>query len=717
MNAEAHDPNNPGEGSPGARRMEIFEQLLKEDVDAGNIDWAEMEKSLLVRIQAAENQGPLIGLMAEKIPPGGFLDRLEADLFARIRNHREYQEPIDDVIAAPEGLSDPHWQRLESKLDERIRAAQQSAPWERALMAGEDPSPGRWEEIEGGLQGRLDAHKHREPWELALKAEETLTSGRWEAIEEKLEARMDRQRKLNALSTQPFWLGLGFYLSRTPAKAAAALLLGMGLILGSLRVYQERFRPIDTVIYQAQGTSAGELDRALAAGSMSVHPGMPALQAKKDGALVMVNKRGFVDMRNGSRLEIKEANQRKIHYQVAFAGRNRSSVGNITFFVNKARSREKFLVSTPDYRIEVLGTYFRVDPDMEGRFSTAVLEGKVRIRSKAFGDFTVEAGQSLAFDAVSGRYHVLEGGRSVPREEIETLPGVDELLGSGILSLTSDALRAEVRIDGRYRGLTPLVVLVPPGSHSLHLSKEGHAAYDTMVAVQEGMTSRMAAVLPVLEQPPAPIATRPAPKVHGSKSAASKPAPPAEASAAPPAPKDESVVQLFHRADEAQSKDWRLAIMLYTEVIDHPKATAMRKEAARFSIARLRADHESEKSRAKDDFLQYLALNPDGAFAGESWMRLAELEVGINPEKAIEYYLRCIGKLPRHHRLSELQHRVGLLYLQNKRYDEAIAMFRQSLGNVLYNSEPERRMIYSSLYRAYVAKGDLKSAEKINAMR
>ena len=232
----------------------------------------------------------------------------------------------------------------------------------------------------------------------------------------------------------------------------------------------------------------------------------------------------------------------------------------------------------------------------------------------------MQAGQSLAYDALTGKYRVLEGGRSIPRDQIETMPGVDELLDFGILSLTSDAHQAEVRIDGRYRGLTPLVVLVPPGPHSLHLSKDGYAAYDTMVAVREGLTSRMAATLPALQQPPAPVTA----KAAARKAPAPRTSPrqhPAEA--APPGPKGESVVQLFHRADEAQAGDWRLAIMLYAQVLEHPHATGMRKEAALFSIARLRADHEEEKSRARDEFLQYLALYPDGAFAGESWMRLS----------------------------------------------------------------------------------------------
>lgn len=215
-----------------------------------------------------------------------------------------------------------------------------------------------------------------------------------------------------------------------------------------------------------------------------------------------------------------------------------------------------------------------------------------------------------------------------------------------------------------------------------------------------------------LSLPPAPAA-QPAPVVRAPK--AGKPKAP-KAAPKPPAPalsRAQEADLHYRKADEAQGRDWQSAIQLYRQVLENPSAPPLRKEAAFFSVARLRAEHEKEKSQAKEDFLRYLALYPDGAFAGESWLRLAELEVGRNQDKAIEYYLRSMEKLPQHPRLSEMQHRVGLLYLQNKRYDAAVAMFRQSLGNILYANETEKRKIYQSLYRALVAKGDLRGAGQI----
>jgi hypothetical protein len=605
------------------------------------------------------------------------------------------------------------WGKIEETLRERLRTASLQPSWEHALKISEEPSPGRWEKIEDGLVRRIAAEQECASWEQAIKGEHVPSPGCWESIEQGLDARIERHQKLDALSHQPVWISLGFYLNRGPAKSmVAGLVLALVFLAGAFRVYQERFRPLETVIYQAQGPSTGDLDSMLRAGRTVVLPGQPAVEAEVDGSVVMVNKRGFVDIRNGSSLEIRKASRKQVHYRVDFDGQVKRAGGNVTFFVNPAGSGEEFLVSTPDYRIEVLGTYFRVDPGLDGRVTTAVLEGKVRIRGGEFGDYTVGAGETFEYNPATGRYRVLGGGLSVPRDQIETVPGVEELQDFGVVSLTSDVPRAEVRIDGQYRGLTPLVVLLPPGIHSLRLSRGGHAALDTLVSVREGAASRLSAILPPLQKEPAGPVAKVAPKAPVVKSRQARRIP--EPVAAAPTPKDGGVARLFHRADVAQASDWRAAILLYAKVLEHPEATAMRKEAALFSIARLRADHEVEKSRAQDDFLRYLTLYPKGAFAAESWMRLAEMKVGRDPDKAIEYYLRCIAESPRHHRLSELQHRLGLIYLQTRRYDEAIAMFSRSLGNVLYNSEGERRKIYGSLYRAYVAKGDSRNASLID---
>jgi TolA-binding protein len=501
----------------------------------------------------------------------------------------------------------------------------------------------------------------------------------------------------------------------TPVRLAAGLALAALASLGAWKALRRPAAPLETLVYQAQGATASEIASAFPQGRPDLR-GRSDIQSRDDGAMTLVNQRGFVEMHNGSRLQIEEADQKKIRYRVAFAGHGHAARGNVTFFVTKRKANEKYQVATPDYRIDVVGTYFRVRPDLGGRIATSVLEGKVKIHSEAYGDFEVAAGQSLVYDEANERYRVQDGGASVRREDIETVPGVDELNHYGVVTVTSDEPGAEVRVDDRFKGATPLVVLLPPGRHALQLTKDGHASLDTAVTVAAGGAHRLALALP---QPPKPLAKAvPAPVRPANRVAAPAPEPELEAmpmpKAIPAAPSQaEEADLLYRKADQIQAQDWQSAIQLYRQVLDNPDAPPLRKEAALFSVARLRAEHEKEKSQAREDFLRYLALYPDGAFAGESWLRLAELEVGRNQGKAIEYYLRSMEKMPHHPRLSEMQHRVGLLYLQNHRYDEAIAMFRQSLGNILYANEAEKRKIYQSLYRALVAKGDNRAAGEI----
>jgi TolA-binding protein len=678
-----------GAGPEGAgERMRLFENLLRQDVEI-KADFAKMEKVLFERIQKAGNLGPLASLKAEETAPAGFFDKVEADLFARIQNHREYDQPVNDIIASAVKPSEMELRRIEGRLDDRIDVA-----------------------------ARL------EPWEQYLKADVPLPMGRGEALEEKLFTRIERHRKLDEVSPPSLWLSLGFFLRQPAVKIASGLVLAVAALLGGLRISRQAEPALETYVYQAQGSTVGDLSSAFPQGRPAIH-GTTDIQSKDDGAMILVNQRGFVEMRNGSSLRIEKADRKQVGYRVGFAGHGRTARGNVTFFVNKRKGAEKYLVATPDYRIEVMGTYFRVRPDLGGRISTSVLEGKVKIHSDGYGDFEVSAGQSLVYDAVMERYRVQDGGTSVRREDIETVPAAEELGRYGVLTVTSgpysgaaDESGAEVRIDGKYKGATPLVVLLPPGRHEVSLSLEGRSDVDTAVVLGDGGAVRLAVAMPRV--PANAVAENAAmgSKTKASARAATIPKSPEKASdsalsAFQPSRAEEADL-IYRQADAALPGEWQSAVALYRLVLENPASKPLRKEAAFFSIARLRADHEKEKSMAKEDFLRYLALYPDGAFSGESWLRLAELEVGRNHDKAIEYYQRAIEKLPRHPRLSEMQHRVGLLYLQDKRYDEAVAMFRQSLGNILYANESEKRKIYQSLYRTLVAKGDRESANLID---
>ena len=447
-----------GQGKGGSReraheRVRLFESLLKRDVEpACEFDRMDrIEKTLFERIRSSEALGPLAPLQADAQPPAGFFDKVESGLFDRIRDHREYDQPVNDILSASAKPGDAEARRVEDGLDERISAA-----------------------------ARL------EPWERALKAEVPLPMGRWEVVEERLFTRIDRHQRIAQVAPASFWLNLGMY-TRRPATAIASLALIVLAAVGGLAWFRlQSAPPMETLVYQAQGAAVGNPDSAFAA--YRVLTGKAEIRTRDDGAMILVNRRGFVEMRDGSDLRIEKADRRTVGYRVGFAGagNGHAARGNVTFFVTKRKGGEKYQVVTPDYRIEVVGTYFRVQPDAAGRVSTSVLEGKVRIHSDAYGEFEIAAGQSLTYDSADGGYRVREGGASLRREDIETPPGVDELGGYGALILTSDAAAdagveaiTEVRIDGKYKGATPMVVLLPAGRHAVRLTREGAAPVDT----------------------------------------------------------------------------------------------------------------------------------------------------------------------------------------------------------------------------------------------
>ena len=568
---------NPGASRDPEDRLRHFVSLLKRDVEVP-CDFAKMEKALLERIQKANALGPFAVLKVEETPPPGFFDKVEADLLVRFQNHREYEQPVNDVIAAPVQPSGMELHRIESRLEERIHLAQ-------------------------GL----------EPWEQVVKAGEVLPMGRWEAIEERLFARIEQHRKLELIAPASTWLGLGLF-RLTPVRLVAALALAAVASLGAWKTLRSPSAPLDTLVYQAQGATANEITSAFPHGRPDLH-GRADIQSRDDGAMTLVNQRGFVEMHNGSRLQIEEADQKKIRYRVAFAGHGHSARGNVTFFVSKRKAGEKYQVATPDYRIDVVGTYFRVRPDLGGRVATSVLEGKVKIHSDAYGDFEVAAGQSLVYDEATERYRVQDGGASVRREDIESVPGVDELSHYGVVTVTSDEPGAEVRVDDHFKGATPLVVLLPPGRHALQLYKDGHPTLDTAVTVSNGGTHRLALSLP--EPIKLVVAKTPSPRPAAVSKTSAPIAEPAPKSVEALPSQAEEADLIYRKADQIQSQDWQAAIQLYRQVLENQDAPALRKEAALFSVARLRAEHEKEKTQSREDFLRYLALYPDGAFAGD----------------------------------------------------------------------------------------------------
>jgi TolA-binding protein len=639
---------------PENDRLRQFEDALRSPVSDHHIDYGGILNGVFERFSHAESEGPLSMLKLEELVPGTLLQVVEVGVNKRIAEYLEFDEPVDQCIIGDRKVPERYWRYLEMKLNEKIDGITPIAPEEQVL-----------------------------------KADEILEQGKVESIEKALFARIrdyENERKVADKVTS-------FFSFSRILPIAASVLLAVSAICGYL-IYRDSIKTIPSVLYQAQGESLDAVKTEI--------PSRGVVQSEKGGSLTIVNAKGYVELRNGSKLEIVKASEKEVLYHTRFADADNQLVGqgSATFFVNHQKKREKYTVATRDYRIEVTGTYFRLQPDIDGHVSVAVREGEVKIVFNAGETKLLKAGQTLAYDLNSNTFSTLSDGITVPRQEIEQFPDIKDLNEYRRVLIKSTP-SAVVRIDDRYVGMTPLLIMQPIGEHSLSMEKTGFRTIDTAFSVTEAAAGVYSFAL--METPT--ITGRIARK-NQRASVPTRKAGRKQPEAAATTFVSAYTENDFYDAENLESQNWQKAFALYRNVFQNPRTPKLRKETALFSMAKLEAEHETDKTKAKEAFLHYLALFPTGNFVGESWLRLAELEFENDQNKSIEYYQRYFEKYPRHSRISELQYRVGLIYLQRKKYDDAISMFKLSLANYQGSDTNEKEKIKTSLYKALKEKNE-----------
>ncbi|MDO5577577.1 MAG: PEGA domain-containing protein, partial [Fibrobacter sp.] len=428
-----------------------------------------------------------------------------------------------------------------------------------------------------------------------------------------------------------------------------------------------------------------------------------------------------------------------------------------SFVVKHQETKRDFRVFTPDYDVVVTGTYFSVEPDVSGKVLTRVFEGSVRIESSVFGDTVLKAGQGISYNEISKGYEIRDGGVVVKREELGQIPSVDQLLRQQPLKITSNVRGAEVRINGRVVGYSPLVTRQPVGLYHIALSKRGFLQTDTTVNISQGdsvqlvefglervrtakVTKSVAAQKTNADKPvaepehhetsdPESIVRANEPKnisepqrgenvvvgaYRSSGTQMSVPQATVSSLIEQTAAQEDNTEEVYLKAQKLEKTgNWKKAITLYEQIFNNQIASKLRREDALFSIGKLKAENEANVAEAQKVFLSYLANFPNGSYSGESWLRLAELEFPVSPENSIQYYLKYFDKFPWHPRISELQNRVGAIYLQQKKYNEAVVMFRRALNNLDPSKVEEQRYISSNLHQALQKKGDTYQAEQV----
>jgi Fe2+-dicitrate sensor, membrane component len=654
-----------------------FEMELKADISDSHLDYGPIEQQLFDKIEAAEEDGVLSLLRIDEIPPNAVMESIEETVAKRIHEHSEYEEPVDECIKTESDLPTMYWRHFYR-----------------------------------GLERRMDPVSELSPFEQALKIEEIMPEGRWEKVEDSLFERIAKYESGQAQNRLAFGFFWGMVREQYKRVGALALVLGaaLGIWQGGL-FYQNNYRPITCRLYQVQGPNIDVIK--------STMPLTGPLCSEAGGSMTMINKYGYVELQNGSRLEILTASEKKVHYKAGFAGADKQLVGqgSITFFVNKQKGNEKFIVSTGDYRIEVVGTYFKLQPDLKGHVAISVKEGQVKVIFSNGDVKILNAGQNMGYDMNYNSYYSTSDGTIVPRQEIEQFPDVHDLGEYQQIYITTSVPNAGVRIDGRYVGMSPIIILEPRGLHSISIEKNGYIQRDTTIMLGSGQPNMYAIGLKEIKavtvQEGAAVAPetieKPAPKAVVRPSI-SKAAAPALA----PVP-DDSAKGYFQKAELSEASNWREALALYEKVFNNHYAPHLEREAAYFSIAKLLEDHSADKTRAKEGFFNYLALYPTGSFVGESWLRLAELEFSHDQDKAVEYYLKYFDKYPRHYRIAELQERVGLIYLQKKKYDNALGMFKLALSNIQGDDQVNKSKILANIYKTLKEKESARQADILGA--
>jgi hypothetical protein len=642
-------------------RLRLFEIELRSCVSDDNVDYGRILNVVFEKVRKAEAEGPLSVLKMDEMVPGTLLQEVEYGVHRRIAEYLEFDEPVDQCIVGDRRVPERYWSYLERKINEKI----------------DDISPvSRQEQV--------------------IKADEILDQGKIEAVEKALFARIrDYENRKKSAGKVTALFGFSRLL-----PLAASVLLAASAIAGYV-VYRDSIKTIPIVVYQAQGANLETFNKQISSKGI--------VQSEKGGALTIVNKKGYVELRNGSNLEIVKASEKEVHYRARFADADKQLVGrgSATFFVNRQKKNEKYFVATRDYRIEVTGTYFRLQPDIDDHVSVAVREGEVKILFNGGETKFLKAGQTLAYDLNTNTFNTVNDGMTIPRQEIEQLPDIKDLDEYGRVSIRATPAAA-VRIDGRYVGMTPLLILQPVGEHAVTIERKGFRTIDTAIAVAQAgggayaftMTKAAVAALHAFVPKDNHKETLLRHKTSGGLPSGEKEPP---VSAALPSAYSDSD---FRDAEDLEAKNWQKAFVLYRNVFQNPRTPKLRRETALFSMAKLEAENGVDKAVTKEAFLHYLALFPTGNFVGESWLRLAELEFENDQNKAIEYYQRYFEKYPRHSRISELQYRVGLMYMQMKKYDDAISMFKFSLANYQGGDAVESAKIKASLFKAYKEKNE-----------
>ncbi|MCX7726633.1 MAG: PEGA domain-containing protein [Chitinispirillaceae bacterium] len=745
----------------------LFEKELRKPISEEHIDFAAVEAELFKRICKSEEIGILSLLQIEEISPLGKIEEIEREFFQKIDEYEQYYKPIEECLKNEIEVSEREWSRISENLFAKIKALSEQPIEEQLLkIPANEPSLEKWDEIEISMLEKIKKFdektakevlaielKNEETaigtfesieeklerkiaetgklswWEQLLKSEEIVPYGKWEEIEENLFYQIEIDKKFD-IRRQPFW----YIIEQYSTMLNKLIYAGVGVIVFFLSIfaiysYVKNSFPIDTVVYQAEGDATTYFERSdKIEGSCEI---------VNNGKIKLINEHGFVELSNTSSLNIEKVSKKKVVYRVRFPyNKNIDTIGKVTFFVKKSDKKRKFTVLTPDYRIEVKGTYFTVEQDSRGGYITKVFEGKVAIKGDKI-DTILVAGHSLSYDPLYKKYVVSQTKEKIISHLLE-VPEINKIFEEAKLYLHSNVRGTKVYINGIYYGETPLTLRKEAGSYKIRFVKSGYSDADTILNISSAkkdyvLSMELKSILKhrqiksgenisetktlkdvatietktkvnsnIIDQSIKSNTFYVPTKSTNNKTETSSPVMPITSS------------ENYLKAREAEQKgEWQTAIEFYSYVLSEPSSSKLRIEDALFSIGKLFAEKIKDFEKAKETFETYLNRFPSGTFASECWLRLAELEFAENPSRAVYCYNKFFEITPYHPRMGELFYRVGIIYLQKKQYESAIIMFKRALANETTLNEIKKREVAEQLYEALISSGKEKYAQRV----
>jgi outer membrane protein assembly factor BamD (BamD/ComL family) len=265
------------------------------------------------------------------------------------------------------------------------------------------PPEGLLERSEKKLFERISQADSAEPWELYLKkdAEKAEVGITAEAVVARA------GKKAFAVSLPLLFSSFSLSIARSRIVQAAllvAVISAAGLI--SWNYIAKQYSSLQTVaVYSEHGVAQRGQRFVRESETVATGPGQRA---------VLSNNHGTVVVENGGSVTIQKARQNRMDYTVAFSTFSPDSSAQVIFSVSKKKADREFSASTRDYVVHVVGTVFKVTPQIQGRTAIKVLEGAVRIEGA--GIFAlVSAGNTFAFNDQAGTYMAgtFDTGRAV----------------------------------------------------------------------------------------------------------------------------------------------------------------------------------------------------------------------------------------------------------------------------------------------------------------